>query len=224
MQESPSASMQLDVLSCKDPFSLRELFDIKCFLDYRDDPEESLDVNEVVKYVVLLYSKDSILNKKPMPPLDERRSKAAFMAGLDPEDQAVKDIVFDLMGPRLRTLILEYLIYQNQMIWSERCIIETQIQENQRIRFKPIQNKTASVVKKKRKKDEEEDEEPEDNREEDDKYILDASNKKYSLTDHFKKYYALLREYDAEIFGDHDNVKAVASKRKERTSLENMAQ
>lgn len=215
--------MYLDVLKYSDDvFALERLSDIRCFTEYRDNPEKSIDVNSLIKYTVLLYSKDSILNRKPMAQLAERRLKAARMADLDAESPKVIDLVFSLYSPKVRDLILDYLIHQNQMLWSERCIIEAQIQENQRIRLKPIQNKAVPAKPRSKPKKDEEFEEPEQEEGSDDKYILEASNKKSSLTDHFTKYYELIKKYDAEIFGDHETEKEAANKR-ERKSLESIA-
>lgn len=224
MAASPTNSMYLDILRySSDVFALDKLRDIRCFTEYKNAPEKSIDVNSLVKYVVLLYSKDSILNRKPMLQLTERRAKASTLADLNAEDQDVKDLVFGLYSKRIRDLIVDYLIHQNQLLWSERCIIEAQIQENQRIRLKPIQKKTSSKPKSRRKKDEQEEqeEEPEDQGS-DDKYVIESSDKKSSLTDHFTKYYELLKRYDLEIFTDNEDVKEAAGKR-ERRSLESIA-
>jgi hypothetical protein len=216
--------MYLDVLgNSENVFALDRVSEIKCFADYNKNPESSLDKNSVMKYVILLYSKDSVLNRKPMPPLSERRERAATLSGLDPDDRSVNEMVFDLLSEQIRDLILGYLIQQSQMIWTERCIVEAQIQENQKIRFKPIQNKVVTPKTRKRKASEGgEEDESSQNSGDDDAYIINASNKKYDLTDHFDKYYELLKKYDSEIFADHENVKEVAMKR-ERNSLEMMA-
>lgn len=152
--------MSIDILSAQpgqDVFdACPQLGSIDCFLEYRKDPDPIVPVNELIAYVILLYSKDSILNKKPMDPLPTRRMKAARMAGLDVSDKAVIARVFDLEsiekeirdenGKYLRTewkypiadLITEYLIYQNHYTWSDRVSVELQMQENIRIRMAPI--------------------------------------------------------------------------------------
>jgi len=195
----------------------------ECFLNYERDAEGDLPVKEVMTYVVLLYTKESFLNKKPMEPLKDRRVKAANIAGLSSDSDTVKDKIFDLGSDKIRELILGYLIQQNQMIWMERCIIEAQILENQRIRFKPITNKVVAPVAGKKKKGEEDIDSGGKNIElDDDKYIVEASSKKAILTDHFSKYFDLLKKYDLEIFQDHEDVKAAV--KKTRTTIESVAQ
>lgn len=194
---------------------------VPCFESYRRDPDPSLDPSKVIKYVVLLYSQDSVLNSKPMPPLIERRERAAEMAGLNVSDQNVIDNLFDLFSEKIRDLIIDYLIYQNRLVWTERCIIEAQIQENQRIRFKPIQNKTVIKPRKRKKKEDENVEDDEDPTEDDDKYIIEASNKKHELTSHYNTYNDLIQKYDTIIFQDHNSVKDAAVRR--RRTLDSMA-
>jgi hypothetical protein len=222
-----SASMQIDILRSKDSDNIlrdcKALREIDCFINYGKDKEQDLPLREVVIYIVILYSKDSFLNKKPMEPLHMRRIKAASYAGLEAESDTVKAALFDLSSDRIRELILGYLIHQNQMIWMERCIIEAQILENQRIRFKPITNKVvAPVTNGKRKKGEEDLSGTQTNLElDDDKYIVEASSKKATLTDHFDQYYEKLKKYDLEIFADHENVKEKL--KKTRVSIESLA-
>jgi hypothetical protein len=107
------------------------------------------------------------------------------------------------------------MISQNNMIWTERCIVEAQIVENQRIRFKPIQNKITIASGKKDGDPVEVDS--------DDKAIIEASVKKKTLTLDFSIYHELLKKYDMEIFQDHENVKDAATK-KVRTTIESLAQ
>jgi len=213
----------IDVLKYKaNPFLIRAIAEHPAFTNYKADQEQSLPLEPLVSYIVLLYSKDSILNKKPMPPLAQRRRMACHEVGLDPNDENVKSLVFDLESEKVREMILDYLISLNEYLWEERTILEAQIQENHKLRLKPIKNKTAQAPKKKKKKEEEDLEDEEDkDREDDDKYLLEASDKKSKLTDHFEKYYNLLKKYDAEIFGDHENVKE--SLKQPRKTLEDMA-
>lgn len=215
--------MLIEILKHKDrPFSIRAVAEHAAFVNYKADQEQSLPLDSLVSYVILLYSKDSILNKKPMLPLAQRRKAACLEVDLDPNDENVKSLVFDLQSEKVRDMILEYLFSLNEYLWAERNILEIQIQENHKLRMKPIKNKTAQAPKKKKKPVEEEfDLDDDDEREDDDKYLLEASDKKSKLTDHFEKYYALLKKYDAEIFGDHDNVKEAF--KKTRKTLEDMA-
>ncbi len=221
MTQSPSASMQLDVLGAKPGEDLLEycprLKDIRCFVDYLKDPDPVIDKYKLIAYVVLLYSKDSILNRKPMEDLPNRRLKAARLAGLDAENEDVIHRVFELgqteekktktdengkeyiettYKDRISDLVCSYIIYQGHYDWSDRVAIEAQMDENLRIRLKSIESTKG------------------------DKDIIEASTKKYLLTDHFSEYKAKLKKLDSEIFTDHENVKE-KTKRK-RVTLEGM--
>jgi len=215
----------IDVVKHKEnPFQLRAVAEHQAFTKYKADPEQSLPTEALVAYVIYLYSKDSPLLTKPIPPLAQRRIMACREMGLDHDDENVKSLVFDLESEKVQDLILGYLFSLNEYLWAERNILEIQIQENHKLRMKPIKNKTAQAPKKKSKKKEEDEFDvdlEDDDREDDDKYLLEASDKKSKLTDHFKKYYDLMRQYDLEIFGDHDNVKKASKKR--RTTLESLA-
>lgn len=214
--------MYLDVTRYRDVFTMDKIREIPCFEAYRKDPDPSLDPSKVVKYIVLLYSQDSILNRKPMPPLAERRERAVDLSDLKASDQTVIDNLFDLFNEKIRDVIIDYLIYQNRSVWTERCIIEAQIQENQRIRFKPIQNKTITKPGRKKKKEDIPGGEEEDDPTEDDaKYIIEASNKKHALTSHFNTYNDLIQKYDLIIFQDHHSVRDAAVRR--RRTLDSMA-
>ena len=214
--------MSLDVLGAKPGEDLFEycpkLKDIRCFTDYKKDPDPAIDTNQLIAYVVLLYSKDSILNKtKPIEDLPNRRLKAARMAGLDSDNKEVISNLFELSQTydkvkktdengkeyydeiprnRISDLISDYVIYQNHWPWADRCATESQMEENIKIRFKPIESNKG------------------------DKEIIEADGKKFSLSDHFDVYEEKLRNRDKEIFGDHDDVKGHAVKRR-RVTLEN---
>ena len=172
-----------------------ELKDIECFLNF-SKKSGGLPVRETIIYVVLLYTKDSFLNKKPIQVLSDRRVKAAKMAGLDPESKLVQEKIFGIESEVLDECIVDYLIQQNSYAWSDRCAIEAQMDENLRIRFKPISSDKG------------------------DKDIIESSTKKFLLTEHFSKYKDTIKKLDMEIFLDHDEKRDIAVRKK--TSLESL--
>lgn len=191
--------------------SIKGLEEIECFEKYRKNPESGIDTNALVKYVILLYAKDSPLNRPPVQVLKDRRLKAARMVSLDSESKPVRDGVFELGSKKVFDMVFGYLIYQNSTMWTERCTLETQIEESQRIRLKPIESEvtrmdsSGNAVKISIS----------------DKDQLDALNKKSAARKNFKEWEADLRSVDLEIFKDHEDVK----KKVKRTeiSLESMA-
>jgi len=220
---SPTATMVLDVLAAKpneDIFkAVPKLKDIKCFMDYRKNPDPDVPVNELIKYVALLYSKDSILNQKPMEDLPNRMLKAAKLSGLDPENEKVISNVFQLQQTcttitikaveegeedseehvyedRISDLVSGFLIYQGNYAWSDFCATAIQMDENIRIRLKPIESNRG------------------------DKEIIEASTKKKLLKEHFSEYREDIKKLELELFADHENVKEIV--RRKRTTLESM--
>ncbi len=174
-----------------------EICDIECFAVFISGQKsaqqsERVPIRETIVYIILLYSKDSFLNKKPVEPLPTRIFKSARLAGLNTEDEAIQKAIFELDNESVRDTVVDYLIYQNVSKWSNRCAIEAQMAENLRIRFKPIQNEKA------------------------DKDIIN----KHLLTEHYSDYENEVKKLDSDIFLGHDNIRDIAVRRK--TSLESL--
>lgn len=141
----------------------------------------------VIRYIVILYSKDSFLNKKPMRPLTERQLKAAALAGFEKQRDGefhpqVRFSLFELGAEEIFDFVFGYLVYQKNYVWSEICTLEAQISENQRIRMRAIESDK-------------------------DKDIMAAMDKKASLTKHYKEWHKSLEDNMNEFFGDHEEVK-----------------
>lgn len=168
-----------------------ELKEVKCMIDFSKN-NEGLPIRETITYVILLYTKDSFINKKPIDPLSIRANRAAGLSGLDPESELFIKQFFELGNETVRNLIVEYLVHQNFSKWSNRCAIDAQMAENLRIRFKPIENEKA------------------------DKDILN----KFLLTNHYTEYENQVKKLDADIFQDHNSIRDSAVKKK--TSLESL--
>jgi hypothetical protein len=171
-----------------------EIGQMECFRQYMQDAEGSIPLTPLFIYVIYLYTLDSPINKRPILDLKIRKVRAAEIAGLDVENKVVQEMVFGLGSEKVRNLIHEYLTSQQSILWTERCTLETQIEESQRIRLKPISS-------------------------EGDKDALDAFNKKSAATKNFTEWYQNLKKIDAEIFAnDHTEVRD--SVKKKRVTLE----
>lgn len=171
--------------------------DIKCFAEFISkqktiEESERVPIRETIVYIVLLYSKDSFLNKKPVETLEKRILKAAKLAGLDTEDEKIQKAVFDLDNEEVRNTVVDYLIEHDNSDWSNRCAIAAQMRENLRIRSKPIEKEKAE------------------------KEIIN----KHLLTQHYSDYANILKKLDADIFLGHDNVRDEAVRT--RTTLESL--
>ncbi len=134
-----------------------------------------------IKYILLLYSEDSFLNKKPMRPLEERQLKAAHIAGFEKSDDKyhpqVRHMLFDLTSEQVFEFVFNYLVYQKNYIWSEICALEYQIVENQRLRMVATEE-------------------------------MADMTKKAALTKHNKEFHLALKDYMNEFYGDHDEIRS----------------
>jgi hypothetical protein len=190
--------MKLDVLSHVNSDDimgeLQELRQIEAFSKYMQDPEGSIPITPLFVYVVLLYSRDSFLFRPPLDELRKRKIKAATLAGLNIENETIKEAVVELMSEKVVDLILGYLIYQASFEFTELCVIEAQIEESQRVRMRGFGA-------------------------EKDKDLVQAVEKKAVLTTAASNWYDLKKKYEKIIFADHSDIKE-KSKRKQRISLE----
>ena len=156
-----------------------------------------LDVVQVTKFIVLLYSEDSVLNTRPTKALDERQARAAKMAGFIPKNNRfaskVQINLFDLSDAHIFSFIFEYLTKGKKFLWQDIITLETQMLENQKLRMRP-------VAEEKGKDD------------------LSASAAKDKMLDLLKKWRAQLEEYYDEFYGDNEKLRAI-----HRINRDNMA-
>ncbi len=155
-----------------------------------------------VRYVVLLYSKDSILNdRRNFLPLEERKIKACKMLQMDVLDeneeviQIIREELFELKNQDVFNAAFEYLIFQGDEIWAEIITIESEVVEFQMLRMKPMETK-------------------------DDKDLMTATEKKDKLMNGVHQRLEILKKLKDEFFSDFDDVKKIA---KERSTIESKA-
>jgi hypothetical protein len=162
-----------------------------------------LDVYASMRYIVLLYSEDSLLNVRPPIPLEERQIRALDMAGFKLNDgrpsEEVSLYLMTLQDRRVFEFIFEYLARQKKFVWQEIITLETRIMENQMLRLRPVDEKSG--------KDE-----------------MVAFEKKGALTKMYKEWYGSLKETYDDFYGDNENVRAIHRiNRANMASLENLA-
>ena len=160
---------------------------------------KDLDIVKAIRYMVLLYSEDSVLNTRPPMPLEERQIRAVQLAGLKLYDnQPVKSVQMFLIQLDSRAIfefIFEFLTKQKKFVWQEIITLETQILENQKLRMKPV-----------------------------DVEDLGGFEKKGKLTIMNKDWYNSLKEFYNEFYGDNQQLRAIHKiNRANMASLENMA-
>jgi hypothetical protein len=152
---------------------------------------------------VLLYSKDSILNKEPMSPLEERQAKAAELVGFNRSKEgefskAVKDTLFPLDNPQLMKMMFEWIVLQNSSIWEE--IIATE-----RLRSSYLKNLMENQIEKDVKK------------------MVDALEKQKKLQEHISSMRKSLEEMYKEMFSDNKEAKEYARGQMLMTTIESLA-
>lgn len=133
---SITKNMRIDVMSY-DPEGEKTLLEalpiidtIKCLRDCLRDKNGNLlrgmarkGSENIVKYIILLYSDDSILNKVPVKPLDERKAIAVDMSGIPKKDGKIisdyeKDLI-SLGSDKYVEMIFEYLMWQKNILWTQ---------------------------------------------------------------------------------------------------------
>lgn len=165
--------------------------------------EKGIEILSTLRYIVYLYSEDSILNVRPPMPLDERQARALELSGIvkrgkEPTEHHKKYLV-NLGDRRIFEFIFEFLTKQKKFTWQEIITLETQILENQMLRLRPVDEESG--------KDE-----------------LMAFERKGKMTTMYKEWYSILREFYDEFYGDNENVRAIHKiNRGNMASLENIA-
>ena len=162
-----------------------------------------VNLEEVIKYTILIYSEDSLLNTRPPMPLEERQIRAMGLIGIEMKDGEVPAILrthlLNLDNRQVFEFVFEYLTKQKKFVWQEIMTLETQILENQRLRLRPVNEESG--------KDE-----------------LMAFEKKGKMTIMYKEWYQSLKEMYDEFYGDNDNVRAIHRiNRSNMATLENIA-
>lgn len=201
LKETLSQNMAIDILRFVNSDDImndcKEISELECFKNYMQDADGAIPITPLFVYVILLYSKDSFLNKMPLEELRKRKQKAANLSGLDFDIEVIREFVAELKSERVVELILGYLIHQSSFEFTELCVIEAQIEESQRIRMRSFDA-------------------------EKDKDLAQAFEKKGALVRSVKEWYDIKKGYEKIIFApDHDDVRK--SKVAQSATLESYA-
>jgi len=143
---------------------------------------KKLSFVKLVKYVIFLYSEDTVLNIRPLRELKDRKQRAAILSGFMYRKgsvdfpKTIDDMVFNLGWESFFNVVMEYYQYQSP-VWAEISTLQQQIWENHRFRMMP-----ATSVQDFAKKD--------------------------SLTKFFREWNKQLTENIDVFYSDHDDLKA----------------
>ena len=205
MTESQSQTMRYDVLGMpvdergQQPDILESFKDLKSidsFTNYAGSMKPNgLNRNGLISYIILVYSLDSFLHQSPKYKFDtfeKRMTIAADLSGFErlaKEDGFKKNVdkrLFKLEDDEFVLMILEYLRFQSKSDWTEWCILQHELMENNLIRLSPIQ-------------------------EDKDKDQIAAQEKKAKFRAESEKIRDSLKAYELKIFGDRDRLIQVQS-------------
>lgn len=118
---------------------------ITTWIDYAEDHTSDVYPNNLMAFILFLYSSDSPVNKKYGTPLLERKTQALLLAGFHhlrtKEGVWVPDVVsymIELRNDTIVAMLLDYLKYLNLPEWREICTLEQELEEGYRLRMRPV--------------------------------------------------------------------------------------
>lgn len=141
-----------------------------------------------VNYMVWLYSPDTILNTKPVEPLTDRKYKALDLAGFKMDVRTndyngrIKDELYNLLDEDFVEMVLKYLRYRKNELWTEIVVTSEQHHEVTRLRLQPVSGK-------------------------DSKQTMEAADTKKKLRMESKELWLDLKQYWDEFWEDHIDLK-----------------
>jgi hypothetical protein len=169
--------------------------------EYNDD----IPTNNLLSYLLFLYSPDSPVNKRYGIPLIERKYQALLLAGFGHlrkkgGDWAadVQTYLIELRNDTIIMMIVDYLKLLNQKVWTEINTLEQELEEATRLRMRPV----SSI---------------------DDKATLQAAEIKGKLRRDSKEIIELLSVYNRQFYGDAHAEELKVKVHQSRTSVESRA-
>lgn len=180
--EGENAAMEIDFLRRIDSWSM-------CDVDFVERPK-------LFRYMVALYSHDSFLNKRNQISLNDRKLQALHFAGIEMSGD-IESNLLNLENDIVLLMVQDFLIAQNNNLWTEIVTTEQQYEEAVRLRLQPIDKKAK------------------------DKDQLDAAAKKKALRNDCKEMVAEIDRLYGKFYADHDDARDRVRVR--ATSLEQLA-
>jgi hypothetical protein len=169
--------------------------------EYSDD----IPVNNLLSYLLFLYSPDSPVNKRYGIPLIERKAQALLLAGFghlrDKRGHWADDVqtyLIELRNDNVIGMIVDYLKMLNFPLWTEINTLQQELEEATRLRLRPV----SSI---------------------DDKATLQAAEIKGKLRRDSKEIIELLSVYNRQFYGDAHADEMRAKVHVSRSSVESRA-
>ena len=146
--------MKLDIDSIESYQDLiSEIPELRQMESWNKFRRNNVDRNQLTKYLVYFYSRDSFLHINGRVPFEQRKIRAGMLAGFKNSDgifdEYVETYVFGLQDPHILDMVMDYLRFQNDYYWSEICALEASLDEINRLRMKPVgeDDDEASIMK-----------------------------------------------------------------------------
>jgi len=169
--------------------------------EYADD----IPVNNLLAYLLFLYSPDSPVNKRYGIPLIERKYQALMLAGFSHLrnkvgiwSDDVQTYLIELRNDAVINMIVDYLKLLNFPLWTEINTLQQELEEATRLRMRPV----SSI---------------------DDKATLQAAEIKGKLRRDSKEIIELLNIYNRQFYGDAHAEELKTKVHTSRTSVESRA-
>jgi hypothetical protein len=178
------STVKYKVFDTSEPLASKfpELFRHKQFQKLRAQP----NCDDIVRYIVALYDKNSELIHEFQNDLKARKEEAAKDAGFKKSNGkwpvAVQDIM-EIRNQDTNQAILQYLKIQRHNVWMEITITEQELYDYQELRFTPVKKGKKTLV--------------------DEKLIVESTVKKGALMDACDKRRQKLDALYEEFFGDN---------------------
>lgn len=123
------AGLSFDIFKAKEKDDilsvLPEIKDIKSFTEVDFEvliPDagavtiNSKERTKIIKYIVLMYDKESPFQQR-FKDLTERKRQAAITSGYNKEDKMLQ-VFYDVSNATICRMIVDFVIYQNDLTWS----------------------------------------------------------------------------------------------------------
>lgn len=169
--------------------------------EYSDD----IPVNNLLSYLLFLYSPDSPVNKRYGIPLIERKYQALMLSGFghlrDKRGHWSDDVqtyLIELRNDNVIGMIVDYMKLLNFPLWTEINTLQQELEEATRLRMRPV----SSI---------------------DDKATLQAAEIKGKLRRDSKEIIELLNVYNRQFYGDAHAEELKQKVHVSRTSVESRA-
>ena len=159
--------------------------------------KKQIEWSKAARFVAYLYSQDTFLNKRPIKPLQERQGLSMMYAGFERNTQNAYSLTLIKLLCDLDDKYFFEFVFSFLKYQNNPVWVEIVT-----LRQQLYQNQKMRMAPVKNVQD---------------------IDKKNNLTKHYNEWIKYLKDYEAEFYGDHENVKNIASGLSHIKSIETLA-